>query len=246
MLHVEQSDKAIPTLVREVTERHGLILQPEACDRLSSYVESLLEWNRKHNLISRSDVDNVWQRHILHSLLPVLLCTIPRNMEFLDIGTGGGLPGVPIAIARPDLTGTLVDSVRKKVEALSGIVKAVGLSNLNVVNDRVESPTFIRRFRGSFDIVFARGVAQLPELIKWSIRLMRPRQKGVSEEIQEGKIPVDPPVIIAFKGGDVRDEIRKALRGFPDISIRQYQADVEGITDGSFTDKKLIVVGMRS
>ena len=242
MLHVKQVEGDPLALTVRLAERYSLDLPPGSIDRLERYVKSLLEWNKKLNLISRSDTENIWPRHILHSLLPVLLFKIPSNIRFVDIGTGGGLPGLPIAIVRPDLTGVLVDSIRKKTDALTAIVSDLGISNVRVISERVEGPEFLKKFQSSFDIVFARAVSQLPDVVKWSIKLLRKRKPRIEEENLEAKVLIDPPAIVSFKGGDIREEVERTVRLFPGTSVDEYPIDVEGITDELFTGKKLLIV----
>ena len=239
MLHVEQTNADPLTLTSHLAETFGLRIPDGGLKRLQRYSELLVEWNNRHNLVSRADIANIWPRHILHSIIPVLLLRIPPGLRFVDVGSGGGLPGIPIAILRPDLNGVLVDSIRKKTEALSAMVNDIGIENLTIVNERVECAEFLRRFKGSFDIVFARGVSRLPQLVEWSLRLFRPRKDG-GERGDPGAI--NPPVLISYKGGDVRDEIRETTRIFPGMSIREVPIDVGGVTGGDFSEKKLIII----
>ena len=228
------------TQLSEICERAGVVLSVKVRERLVVYVESLLDWNKKHNLISRADTSNIWSRHILHSVIPLLMFRFPKNLAFVDIGTGGGLPGIPIAILRPDLQGVLVDSVRKKTEALRSIIETVGITNLRVVTERVESPSFMKQFRSEFDLAFARAVAPLPELVTWTRGLLsKPRKTA---HTSEGAKEIIPPAIIALKGGDLSSEIVATKRAFPNLSIAEHSiSTIEGVGE-FFTDKKVIVV----
>ncbi len=242
MLHVKPGVgvSAGPEQIKEVMAKFGVILTARAEGMLSAYVNSLLEWNKKHNLISRADTSNIWTRHILHSIYPVLVMKISEKLSFIDIGSGGGLPGIPIAILRPDLQGVLVDSVRKKTEAVRSIVESVRITNVTVVTDRVEAPSFVKQFRSAFDLAFARAVGPLPDLVTWSLPLLRkPGKPGVGKEGGNGP---RLPALVALKGGNLEEEIGETERLFPYLTITMHSIEPEGIADEFFTDKRIVIV----
>lgn len=136
---------------------------------LERYASLLREANARVNLVSRKDVQYLEERHILYCL-SVAESGLLRSLQTLtDVGTGGGLPGIPIAIAEPQLKVTLVESVAKKVAAVEHIVQALGLSHVRVVRARAE------QWQGSYDCVTGRAVCPLPEFIKMTGHLVAPR-----------------------------------------------------------------------
>lgn len=204
-------------------------------DLLDRYVTLLLDWNQKINLISRANAEGIWFSHILHSILPLRFVKLPGDIHLLDLGSGGGLPGVPISILRKDIAVTHVDSVTKKCTALQEMVTRLGLQN-KVINSRVEE------LRGQlFDHVIARAVAPLPDLIKWSRPLVRRRKPPAGKD---DSYTVDGPTLIAMKGGDLDDEIQRAKikTGVSDIAVINMTLK-EGTVAG-IEDKKLILVNL--
>ncbi|MBI4535707.1 MAG: 16S rRNA (guanine(527)-N(7))-methyltransferase RsmG, partial [Ignavibacteriae bacterium] len=122
-------------------------------------MDLLLEWNSKLNLISRKDEQRVWTSHILHSLSILFLVRIPKRSKVLDLGTGGGLPGIPISIARPDISVTHVDSIHKKVVAVKDVIERLHLTNASVVCSRAEDlPGEHPGQEVRYHIVVSRGV----------------------------------------------------------------------------------------
>jgi 16S rRNA (guanine527-N7)-methyltransferase len=148
----------LKTIIPKIT--HPQIAQ------LEKFSESLREWNQRYNLISRKEVDHIWENHILPSLIPLTLLEFPKGCWLLDIGSGGGFPAIPLKIARPDLQMLLVDSVRKKTLFLQKIIFDLQLKNIAIKKERIESlndPIFM----GKFDIITARAVADISRLVEW-------------------------------------------------------------------------------
>jgi 16S rRNA (guanine527-N7)-methyltransferase len=151
----ENLKKIIPTI-----SGHQIIL-------LEKYVSSLGEWNQRYNLISRKDIDAIWEHHIFPSLIPLSLIDFDINCWMLDIGSGGGLPVIPIKIVRPDLQILLVDSVRKKALFLQKIISDLDLKDITVKRERVEALQTNPILLNKFNVVTARAVANIPQLINW-------------------------------------------------------------------------------
>lgn len=148
------------------------------------------EWNEKINVISRKDIDNLYPHHILHSLGIARIIRFRSETQVLDVGTGGGFPGIPLSILFPEVQFTLIDSIGKKIKVATAVAEAVGLKNcickhLNVVEEKKR-----------YDFVVSRAVMQMPELV----RLVR---KNVHHE-QRNSLPNG---VIALKGGDVSAEL---------------------------------------
>ncbi len=146
------------------------LVTPAQLVSLRRYAELLQEWNQRVNLVSRRDIGQVWEHHIVPSLLLVLWRRFPAGAQVLDLGTGGGLPGIPLAIVHPETQFLLLDSTRKKVEAVTAMVAELGLSaRCRVQWSRAETLT------ARFPFVVGRAVAPLPQVLRWAERLLDPQ-----------------------------------------------------------------------
>jgi len=148
------------------------------------------EWNEKINVISRKDMDNFYERHVLHSLAIAKTISFSKEETILDIGTGGGFPGIPLAIFFPDTKFILTDSIAKKITVVNEVVKALGLTNVTTTVARAET------IKEDVDYIVTRAVAKMEDLLFWS------KNKH-------------PKKVIALKGGDLKEElehIKKNIR----------------------------------
>jgi 16S rRNA (guanine527-N7)-methyltransferase len=171
---------------------NGFNPEPMRTERLAFYANLVAEKNKKVNLISRKDVDSIVENHIFIS--SYITKFLPEKlMRFIDIGTGGGFPGIPLAIMRPDLRGVLVDSIGKKIDAVNEFIDKLKLSNAVAECARVESPEFIAKYKESFDVVVSRAVKPIIILIRYALPLIK--EKGY---------------IVAIKGGNLDEEFQKA------------------------------------
>lgn len=153
------------------------------------------DWNEKINVISRKDIDSLYERHILHSLAIAAICNFDNGAQVVDIGTGGGFPGIPLAIFFPEVEFLLSDSIGKKIKVVQEVAAAIGLKNVTAVHKRVEE------IKGrTFDYAVSRAVAPLGELWKWIHPVIRPGQK--SDDLPNG--------LICLKGGDLKKEISES------------------------------------
>jgi 16S rRNA (guanine527-N7)-methyltransferase len=223
--------------VRQICLRCGLTISDAQFDLLSRFVGGLLEWNRAINVISRKDQENVWYGHILHSLSLLFILEIPEGSKLLDLGSGGGLPGIPIAIVRPDLEITLLDSITKKTKVMEDLRIKLGLSRVKVKTGRAEEVGREKGERGQYDLVVARAVAPLVDLIKWSGPFLRGgkfsvHQKGKRENVQ----------IAALKGGDLSAEITEARIKTPVSFIETIPIIFDGSVEIGLEEKKLVIV----
>ncbi|MEC7454228.1 MAG: 16S rRNA (guanine(527)-N(7))-methyltransferase RsmG [Bacteroidota bacterium] len=148
------------------------------------------DWNRKINVISRKDIDALYERHVLHALGIAKLISFRPNANVLDIGTGGGFPGVPLAILFPDTNFYLIDSIQKKIRVVQAIAKAVDLNNLKASYLRAEE------VEGQFDFVVSRAVTKMPRFVGWVKNKISTSQQ---HELANG--------ILALKGGDLTAEL---------------------------------------
>ena len=149
------------------------------------------DWNSKINVISRKDIDNLYEHHVLHSLAIAKVLPFQPHTEILDVGTGGGFPGIPLAILFPECRFTLIDSIGKKIKVAQEIATALGLMNVECIQERAEEE------KRKFDFVVSRAVMPLPDLV----RLV---QKNVSNK-QRNAVPNG---LVVLKGGDLREELR--------------------------------------
>jgi 16S rRNA (guanine(527)-N(7))-methyltransferase RsmG len=210
------------------------------------YVDLLSTWNAKVNLISRRDVENIWFSHILHSLAPWFRHWLPAGRSVLDIGSGGGLPGIPLAILRRDLRLVLLDSIQKKTKALGEICAELNLPNVQVINGRAEDVGTRAEYALRFSAVLARGVAPLTDLIRWSRPFLSARvgDSGGVEHLS-GRIGVrvlDAPCLLAWKGGDLRDEITRASNKTQQKIIEVFPLVMEGGQLPGLEKKQLVLV----
>lgn len=148
------------------------------------------EWNQKINVISRKDVENLYERHILHSLGIVRFMRFKPESRILDIGTGGGFPGIPLAIYYPDCSFHLIDSIQKKLKVVDAVAEAIQLTNVSTKHTRVEEE------KGTFDFVVSRAVMPLSDLY----RLCRKNTSNVHKNAL-------PNGLICLKGGELEHEI---------------------------------------
>ena len=149
------------------------------------------EWNSKINVISRKDIDNLYEHHVLHSLAIAKLLPFLPGTTIMDVGTGGGFPGIPLAILFPECQFLLIDSIGKKIKVASEVAKALGLTNVVCKQERAEEE------KQKFDFVVSRAVMPLPDLVK----LVR---KNISNKHRNAV----PNGIIVLKGGDLDAELR--------------------------------------
>ena len=148
------------------------------------------DWNSKINVISRKDIDNLYEHHVLHSLAIAKVLPFQPHTEILDVGTGGGFPGIPLAILFPECRFTLIDSIGKKIKVAQEVANALGLMNVECIQERAEEE------KRKFDFVVSRAVMPLPDLV----RLV---QKNVSTK-QRNAVPNG---LVVLKGGDLREEL---------------------------------------
>lgn len=155
------------------------------------------EWNDKINVISRKDIDNLYLHHVLHSLAIAKVVKFMPGARVLDLGTGGGFPGIPLAILFPETEFVLIDGIRKKITVVNEVAAALGLKNVQAFQQRAEE----RKGR-SFDFVITRAVALMEKIVPWSLPLIRDEQ-----------LHALPNGILALKGGNVTEELKALPRG---------------------------------
>ena len=164
-------------------------LTPLQVQQFTALGELYRDWNAKINVISRKDIDNLYPHHIIHSLAIAKVLHFQPGTTLLDIGTGGGFPGIPLAILFPECQFTLIDSIGKKIKVASEIAKAIGLQNVTCIQERAEQE------QGKYDFVISRAVMPLPDLVK----LIR---KNVSHSHKNAM----PNGLMVLKGGNLEGE----------------------------------------
>lgn len=167
---------------------------PKQLDQFRALGPLYREWNEKINVISRKDIDSLYEKHVLHSLAIAAVADLPDGLQVLDLGTGGGFPGIPLAIFFPEVRFHLVDSIGKKIKVVEGVAEALNLGNVTTAHSRAEE---IKNRK--FDLVVSRAVAPLKDLWQWSKPLIR---KNADEDRPGG--------LICLKGGDLAQEISES------------------------------------
>ena len=172
-------------------EKYFPNLSQEQIERFNKLIPLYNYWNSKVNLISRKDVDNLFTNHILHSLSIANIIRFKSSTRILDVGTGGGFPGIPLAIFFPDCNFTLIDSIGKKINVVKSICDELSLSNVNAINDRVEN------HNDKYDFILSRAVARMDKFYQLV-------KKNISSTSSNEKLNG----IISLKGGDLDDELK--------------------------------------
>ena len=172
----------------EIIQKYFADFSETQVQQLSNLKGLYNEWNEKINVISRKDIDNFYEHHVLHSLAITTQFEFMDGMEIMDLGCGGGFPGIPLAIFFPNTQFHLVDSINKKLKVVNEVALAIGLQNLSTQHCRAEE---IKNRK--FDVVVSRAVAPLKDLWYWSKPLLKKGSK--------------PNGLICLKGGDLANEI---------------------------------------
>ncbi len=177
------------------------------------------DWNNKINVISRKDIENLYLHHVLHSLAIAKYATFVTGTTIMDVGTGGGFPGIPLAIFFPNVKFLLLDSIRKKTSVAENIAETIGLKNVEIAHSRVEDE------KRKFHFIVSRAVMSLPELIRLT------RKNILSEQINSF-----PNGVICLKGGDLLSETQAFKNIVNVIPLSEY------FSEPFFNTKKLVYV----
>lgn len=190
-------------------------------EQFQAISEVYKDWNQKINVVSRKDIDEIYTRHVLHSLGIAKVQEFKPGSKVLDVGTGGGFPGIPLAILFPETHFTMVDSIGKKIKVVNEVVEALGLKNVTTINDRVE------QVNDQFDFIVSRAVAVMPSFVRWV------KGKIAKESIHELKNG-----ILYLKGGDLSEE----LKPYKTVKVHELS---QFFDDPFFDTKKVVYLPMK-
>jgi 16S rRNA (guanine527-N7)-methyltransferase len=233
---------------RTICTQNGLSVNDDQLRMLEEYAFRLLEWNKKVNLISRRDEENFWTRHILHCLGLLFKVEIPKDVHVLDLGTGGGLPGIVLKIVRPDISFTLLDSTQKKINVVNDILGSMGLTGIKATWGRAEDLGKKKEFAGRYSFVVARAVAPLKDLVRWSSPFLvwdnANNKTSEGDPTSTSKKRINGPALIAYKGGALDGEIEMVRNQSGVGPITTIDLTLSGSTQLENNDKKIVVIEM--
>ncbi|PKP04530.1 MAG: 16S rRNA (guanine(527)-N(7))-methyltransferase RsmG [Bacteroidetes bacterium HGW-Bacteroidetes-9] len=189
----------------ELIKKYMPGLSPEQEAQFSALQNLYSEWNAAINVISRKDIDYLYERHVLHSLGIAMVIKIAAGSQVLDVGTGGGFPGIPLAILFPDVDFHLVDSIGKKIKVVNAVAEALDLKNVTTSNCRAESIT------GKYDFIVSRAVTSLPEFTAWT-------KKNIAKP---SKNPLHNGILY-LKGGDLTTELKESGGKYQIYKLSRY------------------------
>lgn len=202
----------------DLIQKYFSSLSTAQINKLSELKSLYFEWNEKINVISRKDIDNLYLRHVLHSLAIAKFINFNPGTRVVDVGTGGGFPGVPLAILFPEVEFILVDSIRKKIIVADAISSSLKLNNVKSVNDRIEN------LPGTYDFFVSRAVTKLDIAWGW-----------VGNKISPNNVNSIKNGLIYLKGGDINDEI-------PNKTIVQQLPLSRWFDESFFEDKGIVYI----
>lgn len=207
-----------------ICNANGILLSREQVGTFERLHNELLYWNERVNLISRKDMDNIWVRHFMHSLSIVKYQLLQEKAKCLDVGCGGGFPGIPVGIARPDLSISMVDSIAKKMKLTSMFAEHTGQRNFKAYTSRMEDLAQDKKLIAHYDHVIARAVAPITSLINWTKPLLK--KNGT---------------YVLLKGGDLTLEKQDAMQVFPNLTIEEISINWNGVDWFTKEEKKIII-----
>ncbi|MGB9702071.1 MAG: 16S rRNA (guanine(527)-N(7))-methyltransferase RsmG [Candidatus Kapaibacteriota bacterium] len=194
-------------------------------ENIRRFHKEIIYWNEKVNMISRKDIEHLLSRHILHSLSIMKYINFPQKARLVDVGTGGGFPGIPLKIANPDIYITLVDSISKKLKIANMLAQHTGLRNIEAKAQRIEEINSDKNYQYKFDFVVSRATASASKIYLWTQNMMK----------NTGKI-------ILWKGGDLTDEINELLKQNSNLKVEVIDIDLFGFDYFKKEDKKFLII----
>ena len=208
-----------------ILEQNEITLSKVQIEKFLAWKRLLLAMNQKHNLISRKNTEQFWELHLLHSLSILSLVDFPHRTQICDFGTGGGIPGIPLAIVRPDLQITLLDSKQKKIHSVQKIVHNLQITNVTCFAGRGEEIQSSSPHFKKYTFILAKSVTSLLRLEQWT-RTLRTKNS----------------CIYAYKGGDLTQE-KKAILNHPHLqSYREQSLQLKGFARFAEQEKKIVTL----
>jgi 16S rRNA (guanine527-N7)-methyltransferase len=205
----------------QLIQKYFKDLSPLQIQQFSQLQELYKDWNLKINVVSRKDIDELYVRHVLHSLGIAKIIEFKSGSKVMDVGTGGGFPGIPLAILFPETQFHLVDSIGKKIKVVNEVAQGLGLQNVKTTHGRVED------VKDTYDFIVSRAVAQMETFVRWTRGRIAKKQQ---HELKNG--------ILYLKGGDLTEELKKYT------SAKIY--DLSRYFEEDFYDtKKVVHLGMK-
>jgi 16S rRNA (guanine527-N7)-methyltransferase len=192
-------------------------LTSKQIDQFSKLENLYIHWNEQINVISRKDTENFYERHVLHSLGIAKVTQFKKGTKIMDVGTGGGFPGIPLAILFPECDFLLVDSIGKKIKVVNEVAHSLGLKNVEGIHERAE------KVEGTFDFIISRAVTQMPEFIGW-----------VKNKISKTSNNSLPNGILYLKGGDLKEEMKSVKQWNKEYELKNY-------FEGEFFETKKVI-----
>ncbi len=206
----------------EIIHKYFKDLTATQIEQFSKLQDLYKDWNLKINVVSRKDIDELYLRHVLHSLAIAKLVQFKPGSKVLDVGTGGGFPGIPLAILFPESQFHLVDSIGKKIKVVNEVAEGLGLTNVKTTNGRVEE-----QVKDTYDFIVSRAVAQMETFVRWTKGKISKKQ---NHDLKNG--------ILYLKGGDLTEEL-KLYTSATIYNLSDY------FEEDFYETKKLVHLGMK-
>jgi 16S rRNA (guanine527-N7)-methyltransferase len=203
----------------EIIQSYFQDLTPTQVQQFQKLFELYKEWNEKINVISRKDIDNLYVNHVLHSLGIAKVQPFKAGASILDVGTGGGFPGIPLAILFPDTKFHLVDSIGKKITVVRNVADGIGLKNVRAEQIRAE------QIRGEYDFIVSRAVTRLKEFYGW-----------IHQKVKKKPVHERDNGILYLKGGDLEEELNELKRPYQLFDLSDF------FKEEFFETKKVVYV----
>lgn len=188
-----------------IIEKYFPSLSEHQKEQFGALYDLYADWNAKINVVSRKDFEQLYLRHVLHSLAIAKVCQFEAGAKVLDVGCGGGFPSVPLAIMFPDAQFVSADSIGKKITVVKGVCEGAGITNIDARHTRVE------QIPEKFDYVISRAVTEMPQFVKW-----------IWSKIERGQKGTLPNGILYLKGGDLTEELSATRMKWTEYQIADF------------------------